>query len=161
VTDIKCPKHDTGGGPCYCGKVPGEPVVVPEKNLRKYTLVTSTGGRIVTTSESLIQAIRETGCLDIVSSKSEPAEACAMSNCQSVYQHGNDQYVCTRCNCSWDRDDKAPVCKTNADLERETIDKLRAELSNAPKCQECFATESTMQRDDGTYCCGSCYQEEE
>ena len=56
-----------------------------------------------------------------------------MSECQSVYQHGNDQYVCTRCGYNWDRDDEAPACKTNADLERECIDKLRAEVSNAPK----------------------------
>jgi hypothetical protein len=58
-------------------------------------------------------------------------------DCQARYQYGNglDQHVCVRCGYYWDRGDDAPVCKTNEQLGRETLDKLRLDLKLSAHCE--------------------------
>jgi hypothetical protein len=67
---VKCPKHTTGGGPCYCGKVGEAPVY--DKGLREYTLNTAAGNRIVQISKTLTEALHMSGDPDVVSCVSKP-----------------------------------------------------------------------------------------
>lgn len=82
MNEIKCPKHTTGGGPCYCGYTIG---IDPAKSsgwshveieyhrpLRQYTIGTASGDQIITVAASMSEAIKQTGVTDVTSAKSEP-----------------------------------------------------------------------------------------